>query len=133
MGEEFEKRYLYWIDEAVKESEKKDDFKSLPGYGKPLSKEMLEGDALSSTLKNARYLPEWLKLQKEIKQEIEKAIKSNQRETLIDAINQKIKKYNLTCPNQFQKGLVSAKNLESQLKYWKLMPFPALIHKNNCQ
>ncbi|MGG4255752.1 DUF1992 domain-containing protein [Bacillus licheniformis] len=118
MGEEFEKRYLYWIDEAVKESEKKDDFKSLPGYGKPLSKEMLEGDALSSTLKNARYLPEWLKLQKEIKQEIEKAIKSNQRETLIDAINQKIKKYNLTYPNQFQKGLVSAKNLESQLKYW---------------
>ncbi len=118
MSEEFEKRYHHWIDQAVKESEKKDDFKSLPGFGRPLSKEALEGDALSSTLKNARYLPEWLKLQKEIKQEIEKAIKSNQREALIDAINLKIKKYNLTCPNQFQKGLVSAKNLESQLKYW---------------
>lgn len=118
MSEEFEKRYLHWIDQAVKESEKKDDFKSLPGFGRPLSKEALEGDALSSTLKNARYLPEWLKLQKEIKKEIEKAIKSNQREALIDAINLKIKKYNLTCPNQFQKGLVSAKNLKSQLKYW---------------
>lgn len=96
MSEEFEKRYLHWIDQAVKESEKKDDFKSLPGFGRPLSKEALEGDALSSTLKNARYLPEWLKLQKEIKQEIEKAIKSNQHEALIDAINLKIK--NTTSP-----------------------------------
>lgn len=51
MGEEFEKRYLHWIDEAVKESEKKDDFKSLPGYGKPLSKEMLEGMRFRQPLK----------------------------------------------------------------------------------
>lgn len=43
MSEEFEKRYLHWIDQAVKESEKKDDFKSLPGFGRPLSKEALEG------------------------------------------------------------------------------------------
>lgn len=132
MGEEFEKRYLHWIDEAVKESEKKDDFKSLPGYGKPLNKEMLEGDALSSTLKNARYLPEWLKLQKEIKQEIEKAIKSNQRETLIDAINQKLKiQPHLSEP--IPKRPCFSQKPRKSAQILELMPFPALIHKNNCQ
>ncbi|XBO85738.1 DnaJ family domain-containing protein [Bacillus licheniformis] len=51
MGEEFKKRYLHWIDQAVKESEKKDDFKSLPGFGKPLSKEALEGMHFRQLLK----------------------------------------------------------------------------------
>ncbi|MFN2747575.1 MULTISPECIES: DnaJ family domain-containing protein [Bacillus] len=119
MSKENDKRYIHWIDQAVQDSLNQDGgVQSLPGFGKPLSKEALQGDALSSTLKNAKYLPEWLKLQKEIKQEIEKASKSNKREEEIEDINRKIKKYNLSCPSQFQKGLVTAQNLESQLKHW---------------
>ncbi|MGN9864165.1 DnaJ family domain-containing protein [Bacillus swezeyi] len=119
MSKENDKRYIHWIDQAVKDGLDKDGgIQSLPGFGKPLSKEALHGNALSSTLKNARYLPDWLRLQKDIKQEIEKAITSKQGEEQIDLINRKIKKYNLSCPSQFQKSFVTKQNLENQLKHW---------------
>ncbi|ATH92834.1 hypothetical protein ACH95_02525 [Bacillus glycinifermentans] len=118
MNKENDERYLHWIDHVVKDSLGKDGIQSLPGFGKPLKKEALQGDALSSTLKNARYLPEWLRLQKEIKQEIENAIKSGNREEKIGSINRKIKRYNLSCPSQFQKSLVTAESLENQLEAW---------------
>lgn len=102
----------------MKDSLGKEGIRSLPGFGKPLKKDALQGDALSSTLKNARYLPRWLELQKEIKEEIEKAIASKHPEERIDMINRKIKTYNLSCPSQFQKGLVTEQNLESQLNVW---------------
>ena len=104
MGKENDGQYLHWIDQAVKDSLGKEGIRSLPGFGKPL--------------KNARYLPRWLELQKEIKEEIEKAIASKHPEERIDMINRKIKTYNLSCPSQFQKGLVTEQNLESQLNVW---------------
>lgn len=90
--------------------------------GKPLPKSALEGDIFSKIVKNANYLPSWVQRQKEIKQQIEIAMKlkdENLRIKEVERINQDIIKYNRMCPPALQKNQLSASLLESQYKQWE--------------
>lgn len=104
------------------EFEKKGGAAKLPGMGKPLPKSALEGDIFSKIVKNANYLPAWLQRQKEIRQQIERAMKlkdKNQRIKEVEKINQDIISYNRICPPALQKNKLSADQLESQYKQWE--------------
>ncbi|MGD6792682.1 DnaJ family domain-containing protein [Metabacillus indicus] len=104
------------------EFEKKGGAAKLPGMGKPLPKSALEGDIFSKIVKNANYLPSWVQRQKEIKQQIEIAMKlkdENSRIKEVERINQDIIKYNRMCPPALQKNQLSASLLESQYKQWE--------------
>ncbi|KMK77861.1 hypothetical protein AB990_03610 [Alkalihalobacillus pseudalcaliphilus] len=97
----------------LKNSEQKGDLK---GKGKPFAQDFMQRDVFQNfqeKAKDAGFLPEWLKLQKEISVLIYAA----QTEEDIDKINEKIKKYNLQCPIPMQRtrvfgleGLDKAKN-----------------------
>ncbi|HEU5138368.1 MAG TPA: DUF1992 domain-containing protein [Bacillales bacterium] len=115
----------HWFDTIYKEYERKGDFKDLPGKGKPLPRESVQGDTLTGILKNANYKPPWLELQHEIGERISNLItliekQGNHKEirSQLEAINQKIRKYNRACPPILQKGLVSVNNLKNQYKHW---------------
>ncbi|MGP1909822.1 DnaJ family domain-containing protein [Metabacillus sp. JX24] len=104
------------------EFEKKGGAAKLPGMGKPLPKNALEGDIFSKIVKNANYLPAWLQRQKEIKKQIAIVMKlkdENQRIKEVERINQEIIKYNRLCPPALQKSQLSSGHLESQYKQWE--------------
>jgi hypothetical protein len=115
-----------WFDEMYKEYEQKGGFDNLPGKGKPLSKETLEGDVLNNILKNANYIPAWLELQHVIRDAIAEVIHlstKHTKTTLIEAkiveINEDIKKYNNICPTALQKGLITLEDIKEQYERWK--------------
>jgi len=106
-----------------------EEMKNHPGFGKPLPSHLFSGDIYANftkTAKEAGYLPPFVALQKEIRDEIEKVMKlkaadrkESETKGLIDEINKKIQKYNTTCPPMMQKGRVSFKNIENQYKNWE--------------
>ncbi|MDG5788325.1 DUF1992 domain-containing protein [Evansella sp. AB-P1] len=98
----------------------------LKGKGKPLSREILEGDALDRTVKNAGFLPEWIRLQQKIRDRL--ILTNNEKwnglaldklENEVASINDLIKKYNKICPTKMQKMLLDPTRLESQLRNWE--------------
>lgn len=107
-------------------AQKKDVLYDKPkGFGKPLSREVLEGDVLDRTVKNAGYLPEWIKLQQDIRDQLNKLVSSIEGDTAeesihqqIEEINKMVKKYNRICPTKMQKMLISRERATDQLKTW---------------
>lgn len=106
-----------------------EEAKRLPGFGKPLPKNMFSGDIYSNFLNTARgagYLPPFVALQKEIRQKmtvllnmIEAGSTEEEINSYIDEMNQKIKKYNMECPTSMQKILISLEDIELHAKIWK--------------
>jgi hypothetical protein len=105
------------------------DIKKQLGFGKTFSSHLFSGDVYSNflnTTRDAGYLPPFVILKKEIRQEISKAIKLKEIESaeyeimsLIDAINKRIFKYNLICPPKMKKGKIGLDNIENQYKIWE--------------
>ncbi|KMJ55615.1 hypothetical protein AB685_26310 [Bacillus sp. LL01] len=112
---------MSWFDDVYKEYEKKAQDDPLPGKGKPLPQSSLTGDVLDRTIRNANYLPPWIKLQHEIRDELNQLLKGKPSayEENIELINNKIRKFNLSCPPSFQKRLITSANLPKQLKQWE--------------
>lgn len=106
-----------------------EEAKKLPGFGKPLPKNLFSGDIYSNFLKTAKeagYLPPFVALQKEIRDAMAKLLKlieggstGIEINSLIDEINVKVKKYNMECPTSMQKMLVSLEDIELHAKIWK--------------
>ncbi|MDQ0970899.1 hypothetical protein QFZ31_000777 [Neobacillus niacini] len=106
-----------------------EEAKRLPGFGKPLPKNFFSGDIYSNfqkTAKEAGYLPPFVTLQKEIKQDMAKLLKlidegstEEKINTFIDEINVKVKKYNIECPTSMQKMLISLEDIELHAKIWQ--------------
>ncbi|MFC5734646.1 DnaJ family domain-containing protein [Cytobacillus gottheilii] len=109
-----EREYNDLIGDILKNTGEKDQVK---GKGKPLPKDYLERDVYQNfqkIAKDAGYLPEWLKLQKQISESIHQC----QSEEDIKAINEKIMKHNKICPPPMQKNLISLENLAQAKKIW---------------
>ncbi|WP_191566142.1 DnaJ family domain-containing protein [Metabacillus idriensis] len=105
-----------------KDYEKNGGYEKLPGMGKPLPKSALQGDIFTKIVKNAGYVPAWIKMQKDIKLRIEKLMKLNNVEQRIveaERINQEILKYNRACPAPLQKNLLSLDEIEKHYKLWE--------------
>jgi hypothetical protein len=106
-----------------------EEIKKNPGFGKPLPSRFFKGDVYSNFLNTGRQqgfqLP-WVKLQKEIKEQLahvlsfmeKQGIKEMDLDEKINQINTKIRKYNLSCPPQLQRGLVKIETLRQQAKHW---------------
>ncbi|WP_045516766.1 DUF1992 domain-containing protein [Neobacillus niacini] len=106
-----------------------EEAKRLPGFGKPLPKNLFSGDIYSNFLKTAKeagYVPPFVALQKEIRQDmanllkmIEVGSKEVEINSFIDKMNAKIKKYNMECPTSMQKMLISLEDIELHAKIWQ--------------
>lgn len=113
------------IGDMLKEKEKDNLYKKPKGTGKPLPKEVLEVDVLDRTVKHAGYLPEWIKLQQEVRDRLLKVnemieTKSSDEDidVEIEAINTIVKKYNRLCPAKMQKMKIDRDRIEKQLNSW---------------
>ncbi|MFJ5716871.1 DUF1992 domain-containing protein [Neobacillus sp. NPDC093127] len=121
--------HVNWMDQVSKDYNLDEEMKKHPGFGKPLPSRLFSGDIYSNflnTAKEAGYLPPFVALQKEIRQEIGKALKlkeenANEPEltNLIAEINEKIKKYNSSCPPSMQRGRIGLDNIEKLYKIWE--------------
>lgn len=117
------------IDQMVKDSKFDEEVKKSPRFGKPLPKNFFSGDLYSNflnTAKNAGYLPPWINLQKEIREQMAVTMKMIEQNTIeskikdsIDEINVKIAKYNDACPPSMQRGKISLENIAEKYKFWK--------------
>lgn len=96
-----------WMGEVVREWEERGDLRDLPGKGKPLQ---LPDDGLADPgellvnriLKEANILPEWIELQKQIRQELNWLRGHHEAPDLaqrIAALNKVIDRYNLLVPS----------------------------------
>jgi hypothetical protein len=113
-----------WLGDIINKSENIEN--KLKGMGKPLSKEILEGNVLDRTVKNAGYIPQWIALQHEVRDRLSKLVPLVDNASLrrnveqeIDAINVIIKKYNSICPTPMQKILISMETITSQIHRWE--------------
>ncbi|WHY88730.1 DUF1992 domain-containing protein [Neobacillus novalis] len=121
--------HVNWMDQVSKDYNLDEEMKKHPGFGKPLPSRLFSGDIYSNfvnTAKEAGYLPPFVALQKEIGQEIAKALKLKEENTkeseltnVISEINLKIQKYNSTCPPSMQRGRISLDNIEKLYKIWE--------------
>jgi hypothetical protein len=117
------------IDRMIKDSKIDDEMKKNPGFGKPFPKNFFSGDTYSNflnTAKNAGYLPPWISIQKEIREKIALTLKMIEQNAIepkikssIDEINEKIVKYNGSCPPNMQRGKISLENIAEQYKVWE--------------
>jgi hypothetical protein len=106
-----------------------EEAKKLPGFGKPLPKNLFSGDIYSNFLKTAKeagYLPPFVVLQKQIQQDMANLLKliddgttEEKINSVIDDINVKVKKYNIECPKSMQKMLISIEDIELHAKIWQ--------------
>lgn len=119
-------KYVDWLDEIVKRHEKEGGFKDLPGLGKPIPKQHLKDDLLTTVIKNSGYKPDWLVKQKSILMKLEHitSIRNDEEkkstiQKLIKEVNNEIKKYNLECPFVMQKPYINLDNIEHQINLWK--------------
>lgn len=120
-----ERRMQSWIDEAIRECQQNGGLDRLEGKGKPI--EVPTGDIMNSILKNSGFLPAWLELQHEIRDDIRALIRqldaggdtSSLPAKLAD-LNKKIAKYNNSVPTPvLQKGRLHADSLRQQANVWE--------------
>jgi hypothetical protein len=119
------RRMNSWLDEAYSDCEKNGGFERLEGKGKPVV--IPEGDALNSILKNASFLPSWLELQHEIRDDIRALLNKYDRDqppptakTDLDAINKKIARYNASVPTTIlQKGKLHIESIHEHAQKWE--------------
>ncbi|NMM53629.1 DUF1992 domain-containing protein [Paenibacillus aquistagni] len=112
------------MDSIVDEFAKKGGFDDLPGKGKPLK--LKEGDVLSHVMQEARIMPPWLELQREIAKEMRRLLAKQEAgrdlvsDQEIEALNDQIRQFNRSVPSSLlQKGLVSSVNLAVQIEKWE--------------
>ncbi|WP_096186694.1 DnaJ family domain-containing protein [Evansella halocellulosilytica] len=123
--EDYKSRDL--IGHMYKEHEKKGGFDNLPGKGKKLTREQLTSDPLNSVLKNAHFLPEWVKAQHKVRDLIHDYIYKrdkgffNEKEAkkYMKNINKYVKKYNGSCPYSLQKPPVSDETIDRDQGRWE--------------
>lgn len=114
-----------WLDDAFSDCEKNGGLEHLAGKGKPIH--VPEGDALNSILKNSNFLPSWLELQHEIRDDIRALLRKHEAERLppaakteLDAINKKIARYNASVPTPLlQKSRLFPESIRDQLNKWE--------------
>ena len=109
-------KYNDLIGDMLERSGEKDNYQG-PGKGKPFRKDYLQQDLFQNfqkVAKDAGFLPQWLKFQKEIASLIHSAETADD----INMINAKIKKYNSICPPPMQKNQISLASLENAKKLW---------------
>ncbi|MFE5321070.1 DnaJ family domain-containing protein [Paenibacillus sp. NPDC056579] len=116
-----------WMDKVIAEERKKGTLDHLPGLGKPLHlhKENSMEAIVNDVLKTAHFLPPWIQLQHEIRDDIARAITklqsndSDHQQDELDEINQKISKYNKICPiPHLQKVQLTRDNITIQYEKW---------------
>ncbi|EFU39112.1 DnaJ-like, subfamily C, member 28, conserved domain protein [Paenibacillus vortex V453] len=110
------------LESAVDKFAREGGFDDLPLKGKPIKIE--DGDVLTGIMKNANYQPAWIELRKEIAADIKRLLGRPEPNAIpeaeLEAINQKIMKYNRMVPNpQLQKGLLSGMNLQAAYDKWE--------------
>lgn len=112
-----------WMDDIFAQYEKSGGMDDLPGKGKPL--EVSSGDPLNGALHHANYVPSWLALQHEIRDDLQRIVKMRRENPGADVsaylsqVNKKIVAYNTKVPSMlFQKSKVDMNHLESQLPKW---------------
>ncbi|ASS75508.1 hypothetical protein CIG75_11295 [Tumebacillus algifaecis] len=117
-----------WIDEAFHDFEKNGGLEGNKHKGKPLAVDDAhhsENYALHSILKNANVLPPWLELQHKIRDEIKAVLdaldsgKQVDLEVAVIPINEKIKKYNMSCPFPMQKTRIFPEKIRKQYEKWE--------------
>jgi hypothetical protein len=81
-----------------------------------------------NTAREQGFRPSFVELQKEIKAEIENVLTllENKKEhgnmdleKAIEAINAKVRKYNLACPPKMQKRLIQLETVREQARLWE--------------
>lgn len=94
---------------------------NLKGQGKPLSQEYFSGDTFQHfqrIAKDAGYMPQWLKLQHDIRDEVAAIAEDYAANPVADLdnriaqLNSKIFAYNQSCPPPMQKGSVSLATID---------------------
>ncbi|WP_308640062.1 DnaJ family domain-containing protein [Paenibacillus silvisoli] len=110
-----------WISEMYREQERKGAFEHLAGKGKPL--EIKSGDPMNSMLKEANFLPAWLTLQHEIRDQLQRLLENDSAGitvSALDELNAKISKYNGMVPSPvLQKSKLTRGNMRQQSERWK--------------
>ncbi|MBD7944784.1 DnaJ family domain-containing protein [Psychrobacillus sp. FSL K6-2684] len=115
------------MGDILRNYEKTGGMENLKGAGKPLSEEYFKGDIFQhfqKVAKDAGYKPHWLKLQHEIRDELQHiATKYAQglNEDLhfrVTKVNEKILAYNKSCPPPMQKSTVKLESVENALNRW---------------
>lgn len=105
-----------------------EEINKYPRFDKP-SPSQLSGDIYSNSLNatsDTGYLPSFILLQREIRQEISKTLKFKEQApaeseimSMIDAINERILKYNSICPPKMKKRKIDINTIENQEKTWE--------------
>lgn len=116
------------VGELIREHERKGGFDNLPGRGRPLSKEYLKSDTFDTLLKRNGFVPSWVRLQREIRQELGQMLEEQAIEAIserrikkeISRINKKVRRYNQLCPApSLQRHLIEKENLHRQYESWR--------------
>lgn len=117
------------VDQIVNATPYDEIFKKHSRLGKPLPSDLFSGEVDSIFLNTdcvTGYLPPFVILQKEIRQEISKVTKlielehtENEIKSLLDTINERILKFNSICPPKMKKGKIGFDNIENQYKVWE--------------
>lgn len=108
-----------WLDEIVHEHQELGTFDHIAGQGKPLKVDD-KFDMATHVMKGSHVLPPWLLLQQEIRNDLRRILeKPHIGEDDIVTINQKISRYNRSCPSSFlYRPPVSLENLREQVTRW---------------
>lgn len=116
------------VGELIREHEQKGGFDNLPGHGKPLPKEYLQSDTFETLLKRNGFVPSWVRLQQEIREELGQVLIQETEGTISDRrikkeiskINKKVRRYNQLCPaSSLQRGLIEKASLHRQYEHWR--------------
>ena len=115
------------MGDILRSYEKTGGMDNLKGQGKPLSEEYLTGDVFQhfqKIAKDAGFKPHWLKLQHEIREEIQD-ISNKKKNGLTEGlqfrvtkVNEKIIAYNKACPPPLQKGQIRLETIDNIVGHW---------------
>ncbi|MBB4824347.1 DNA-binding GntR family transcriptional regulator [Sporosarcina luteola] len=120
-------QYNDLIGDILKRHTEDGGMENLKGQGNPLPKEYFSGDTFQhfqKIAKDAGYKPHWLKLQHEIRDELNDMSLELQQDSAIDfkeriqKVNEKIAEHNKHCPPPFVKGTVNMQSIETAKKFW---------------
>lgn len=114
-----------WMDDVIQEDLKKEEIGHLLGKPINLNEPQDLEYQFNKTLKNANFLPPWIELQHEIRDQIGKllakmeSLSDGEIEEEIKEINLKIRKYNQSCPaTTLQKSPIFRDSIAQQYQKW---------------
>lgn len=115
------------MGDILRNYEKSGGMDRIKGMGQPISDEYFSGDIFQhfqKIAKDAGYKPHWLKLQHEIRDELQDIASTythGLKEGLhfrITKVNEKIMAYNKSCPPPMQKSTVRLDSVENAVSRW---------------